>query len=253
MNKQFPNDMIPLGESSFTFACHSDVPCFTRCCKNVNLTLYPYDVLCLKNFLKMDSEEFLRTHIYLVKEDNPFFPTVKLQLLDITPPVCPFLDETGCKVYKSRPSACRTYPLERAVDRVQDRFRTKEFYFLTDHSYCKGHFETKANTVKSWCREQQLYQFNIMNDLWAELDTLFTSNPWKGEGPGGERQQLAFMACYNIDGFRRFIQTHKLLKKFRLSSMERRRILHDDTEMLKFAFEWLKFFLTGKSTTLVPQ
>ena len=50
----------------------------------------------------------------------------------------------------------------------------------------------------------------------AEIDTVFRQNPWKGEGFAGEKQQLAFMACYNIDGFRRFAEQHQLLKHFKL-------------------------------------
>lgn len=251
MDKQFPGTMNPLSEDSdFPFACHSGVSCFTRCCQDVNLTLYPYDIVCLKNSLKIDSEEFLHAHTFLVQESNPFFPTVKLQLTEASPPSCPFLNKNGCQVYTERPSACRTYPLERAVDREQKRGKVRDFYFLTKHPYCKGHEERTKHSVKSWCREQRVYQYNTMNDLWAELDTIFAGNPWKGEGVGGEKQQLAFMACYNIDGFRRFARQHSLLKRFRLSSKIRQEMERDDGEMLKFAFEWLRLFLTGKSRWL---
>ncbi len=251
MEKKFPEGMVPLADSEFSFACHQEVSCFTRCCKDVNLSLYPYDIICLKNFLNMDSEQFLHTHIFLEKGDNPFFPSVKLQLTEDSPPTCPFLADSGCQVYETRPSACRTYPLERAVDRAENRRGTHEYYFLTRHPYCKGHNEKKTHTVKSWCREQKIYQYNMMNDLWAKMDTLFASNPWKGEGAFGEKQQLAFMACYNIDGFRRFVRQHSLLNAFRLSSRVKQQLLDDDSELLKFAFEWLALFLTGKSTTLI--
>ncbi len=117
MEKQFPEGMQPVGDATFSFACHKDVSCFTRCCKDVDLTLYPYDILCVKNALEIDSEEFLRRHTFLVRGDNPFFPSVKLRLTEEALPACPFLADTGCGIYTSRPSACRTYPLERAVDR----------------------------------------------------------------------------------------------------------------------------------------
>ncbi len=251
MDKQFPAGMEPLAGSSFSFACHQGVSCYTRCCKDVDLTLYPYDIVCVKNALNIDSEDFLRKHTFLVRGDNPFFPTVKLRLTEDELPACPFLSDAGCGVYASRPSACRTYPLERAVDRELQRGKRRDFYFITRHPYCKGHEEAKENSVKNWCREQQLHQHNIMNDLWAEMDTLFASNPWKGEGAGGEKQQIAFMCCYNIDGFRRFVQQHSLLKRFRLSSRERQQIMSDDTQLLKFSFQWLVFFLTGKSSSLM--
>lgn len=76
--------------------------------------------------------------------------------------LCPFLSEQGCSIYKDRPSACRTYPLERAVEKTADG-RLRSRWFLTKHSYCKGHFEEHACTVKQWERGQQLVDFNLFN------------------------------------------------------------------------------------------
>lgn len=248
MTKEFPEGMVPLGDSEFQFECHPGVECFTVCCKNVDMILYPYDIIRLKNALQLDSEEFVRNHTYLCKGDNPFFPSVKLRLTADEPKACPFLSEKGCSVYRDRPSACRTYPLERAVDRRRRGGLPEEYYFLTDHPYCKGHAEDKSNTVASWIRGQGLIEYNTMNGIWAEIDTIFGTNPWKGEGAAGEKQQLAFMVCYNIDGFKRFAEQHQLLKQYRLDKSFKRRILSENGELLKFGFEWLKLILTGKSS-----
>lgn len=237
----------PLGDASFTFDCHQGVSCFTFCCKNVNLTLYPYDVIRLKSALGMDSETFIREHTFLEKGDNPFFPTVKLRLLEDEKKSCPFLKEDGCSVYQNRPSACRTYPLERGVIGSATG-SLEELFFLTDHSYCKGHNEAKEVTVFAWVRSQRLIEYNAMNSLWAEMDMLFRGNPWKGEGAAGEKQQLAFMVCYNIDGFRRFCEQHKLINGFKLKKDFKNRIKKEDSELLKFGFEWLKLILTGTSS-----
>lgn len=247
-DKSFPENMVPLSKEPFQFKCHPGVACFTKCCMNVDMFLYPYDVLRLKNSLGMDSESFMRKYINLVKGDNPYFPSVMLKLLENEEKACPFLTEQGCSVYPDRPSACRTYPLERAVDRASERGRPAEFYFLTNHSYCLGHFEDNFYTVKEWTRNQRIDQFNLMNDLWAEMETIFASNPWRGEGAGGERQQLSFMVCYNIDGYRRFTIENKLLHRFKLSKAHRRRIESSDEELQKFGYEWLKLMLTGKSS-----
>jgi len=193
----------------------------------------------------------MRTHSFLVRGDNPFFPTVKLKLHDGSGKPCPFLKDDGCTVYNDRPSACRTYPLERAVDRDTSRTNPEEYYFLTSHSYCLGHNEKKQFTVDSWVRNQRLIDYNTMNALWVDVDTLFAQNPWKGEGEGGEKQQLAFMVCYNIDGFRRFVEQYSLLKKFKIASDFKRRIGKEDQELLKFGFEWLKVILSGKSSLIL--
>ncbi len=46
-------------DNCFKFSCHRDIPCFNKCCGNVNIFLTPYDVLRMKNRLKMESGEFL--------------------------------------------------------------------------------------------------------------------------------------------------------------------------------------------------
>ena len=246
--KKFPEGMVPLGESAFQFACHPGVSCFTFCCRNVDMILYPYDIIRLKYALGIDSEQCMRKYTVLEKGDNPYFPTVKLKLTADDQKACPFLKSTGCTVYNDRPSACRTYPLERAVDRSKNAGSVDEYYFLTHHSYCLGHNENKLWNVNSWVRNQKLVDYNVMNELWAEIDTVFRQNPWSGEGAGGEMQQLAFMVCYNIDGFRRFVDEHKLLTQFKIDKDFKKRITREDGELLKFGWQWLKLIFTGKSS-----
>lgn len=254
--KQFPEGMVPLGENRFSFRCHPGVSCFTVCCQNVDLDLYPYDIVRLKRALRIDSETFLRKYTELKQGVNPYFPTLKLRLSDFDAgnKACPFLKEAGCTVYKHRPTACRTYPLERAVDRSSSSGgRPDEYYFLTDHPYCKGHLEDHYLSVKQWIRNQWLDDYNLMNDLWSEVDTLFALNPWKGEGAGGEKQQLAFLVCYNIDGFRQFTEDRNLLIQYRLDRDFRNRIKRDDVELLKFGFEWLKSLFGGKTSLVLKK
>ncbi len=248
-SKQFPEGYIPLGAEPFTFRCHPGVSCFTVCCRKVELDLYPFDIIQLKQRLGVDSETFMRLYTELKKGANPFFPTVMLKMAESGEEAqCPFLSEQGCSVYQERPTACRTYPLERAVDRQVERGRARDYYFLTRHDYCKGHFEPEQTTVRQWVRGQHLERYNQLNDLWAEIDTLFASNPWQGEGRGGPRQQLAFMVCYDIDGFRVFTEQQRLLGQYRLNREQRNRIEGDDTELLKFGFEWLKLIFSGRSS-----
>lgn len=243
--------MKPLGNAPFTFHCHPGVSCFTVCCKNVELDLYPYDIIRLKNCLGMDSESFMRQHTGLKKGANPYFPTVVLKLPETDVGLqCPFLSGAGCKVYRDRPTSCRTYPLERAVDREAGRGRVKDYYFLVKHDYCKGHDESPQIDVKQWVRNQQLDQFNLMNDLWTEIDTLFATNPWRGEGSGGPKQQLAFMVCYDIDGFSRFASQQRLLDQYLIKRDQKKRIEKDEVELLKFGFEWLKEIFGSRSSLI---
>ena len=246
--KHFPEGMAPLANNEFTFSCHPGVPCFTVCCKNVDMILYPYDLIRLKQILGIDSGELLEKHTRLIRGDNPFFPTVMLKLAENKVSSCPFLSESGCTVYNDRPSACRTYPLERAVDRNPEKGKNREYYFLTQHDYCLGHQELRTYSVREWIREQKLNEFNLMNELWTEMDTLFASNPWLGEGHAGPKQQLAFMVCYDIDRFRSLVNDKKIIDQFLLSKERKRRISQENEELLKFGYEWLKLILAGKSS-----
>ena len=247
-----PPGRSPVGKQPFRFHCHPGVRCYLSCCRNVDLLLFPYDILRLKHCLKMDAGTFLHRHTTLCQGSHPFFPGLKLQLADGNPPACPFLGETGCTVYPDRPSACRTYPLERGVEQPGPGKPLRAHYFLTHHPYCKGHEEAHTYTLRQWEREQDLSEFNLYNDLWAEIDAFFATNPWAGEGKAGPYQQLAFLVCYNIDGFRAYANEHRLLSAFRLDKAERQRIERDDGHLLRFGFQWLELILGGRRN-LIPR
>jgi len=251
-DKRFPDGMVPLGKGSFWFACHPGLPCFRTCCRQLDMYLYPYDIIRLKKRLTISSDEFLRQHTRLGRAGNPYFPAVMMRMLDNEEQTCPFLAADGCSVYEDRPTACRTYPLERAVDRTPAGGRPEEYFFVTNHSYCLGHQEDREWTLKEWLRDQKLLDYNGMNDLWAEVDTLFAGNPWQGEGAAGPKQQMAFMVCYNVDNFRSFVREHDLLRRFRLDKTRRRLIGKSDEALLKFGFDWLKYILANMPT-LIPK
>ncbi len=249
--KAFPDGMEPIGKKKFNFHCHPDVACFMDCCRNVDMFLYPYDVLRLKECLCISSQEFMEKYTNVVKGINhPYFPSIMLRLNDDEGKSCPFLIDKGCGVYHDRPSSCRTYPLERGVDRAPQKRSGNDFYLMTEHEYCLGHKENKSFTVKKWIRNQRLDEFNLMNDLWAEVDTVFASNPWAGEGSGGPKQQMAFTACFDVDNFRVLVAKYSLLDRFSVPRDHKRRIQESDTELLKFAFEWVKNFLGFSSSLL---
>jgi Fe-S-cluster containining protein len=244
--KIFPDGMVPLGKDSFSFACHPGVSCWLTCCRNVDMLLYPYDIILLKNHLGIRSDEFLERYVKVVQGPYSTFPALMMKMNENK--ACPFLAPEGCTVYENRPSACRMYPLERAVDRTATKGRADEFYFLTNHDYCKGHAEDKTWSVKEWLRDQKLMIHNSQADRWAEMDTLFASQPWAGEGAAGPRQKLAFLACYNIDGFRDYIGAKNILADFKMAATRVRSLERDDLSLLSFGYDWLQLVLTGAPT-----
>ncbi len=245
-------DSKPVADNSFQFSCHPGVSCYLTCCRKVELRLFPIDLVRLKNALDLHSGVFLEKFTRIGTGSHPLFPAVMLNMAATEEYPCPFLAPEGCTVYRDRPSACRTYPLERGVAETGKKGVLESHYFITDHPYCKGHLEEHHYTIKKWERSQQLHEYNLYNDLWAVVDAFFATDPWQGEGQAGARQQLAFMVCYNIDVFREYTQQQRLLNGFRLDRDLRRRIERDDLELLKFGFNWLLFIL-GDRRTLIPR
>ncbi len=247
--KKFPEGMVPLEKKPFKFSCHENVSCFTKCCRNVDMPLYPYDIIIMKNKLGIRSGEFLNKHVNAVRGANDFFPTLMMKMNQVN--ACPFLGPNGCSIYESRPSACRMYPLERAVDRSPTKGRPTEFFFLTNHDYCMGHKEEQEWTVKDWLRDQGLAEHNSHADRWAEMDTFFATNPWAGEGVAGPRQKVAFLACYNIDAFRDYVRDKNILADYKIPATRLRSIQNDDEALLSFGYDWLKIILAGIPTLKV--
>lgn len=243
-----PLNRTRVDQQNFHFHCHEGVSCFLSCCRSVNMLLFPYDIIQLKNYLNISSSDFLQKYTRVCEGSHPYFPGLSLKLVDDEQHSCPFLGATECLVYKNRPSACRTYPLERGVEQFGHGApgRVKIHYFMTHHWYCQGHHEERSYSIRQWERDQFLYDYNLYNDLWAEIDAFFSTNPWKGEGKAGPYQQLAFMVCYNIDEFRLYIEKHDVLGDFRLKKDERQRIEKTDEHLLSFGFKWLEFIFGGR-------
>ena len=253
MNEPEDTRRAPL-EGPFTFACGPEVPCYTSCCHRLELVLYPYDVLRLKNRIGIGSAEFLERHTGLVRGHNPCFPSVVLRMRGDGEASCPFLGEEGCLVYSDRPSACRTYPLERGVEKREGESRLAEHWFLVRHPYCQGHGRGREWTLKAWLRDQAIADYNRMNDLWAVVDRMFADHRvWQGEGAAGPRQQTAFMACYDLDTFRRYLEENRILDLYRLDKARKKLIARDDEALLVFAFDWLRHVLAGENTLVAKR
>jgi Fe-S-cluster containining protein len=230
---------------TFCFRCHPEVECFNRCCRNLNLFLYPYDVIRLKQSLGLTSDEFLDKYVDIVMRPSNFFPDVLLRMTENSQKTCPFLAESGCNVYRDRPDTCRTFPIEQGMLFDADRKKETLVYFFRPPDFCRGQDETKEWTLPDWTRDQEAQLYHKMTVRWADVKQLFQSDPWGIEGPEGPKAKMAFMATYNIDRFREFIFQSSFLKRYKLKSTLRKKLKSDDLELLKFGFEWVKVFIWG--------
>lgn len=251
--KDLPGRLLEKDET-FSFRCHSEVACFNRCCRNLNLFLYPYDVLRLKNCLGITSGRFLDEYVDVVMRPGAFFPEVLLRMAENEEKTCPFLTGEGCSVYPDRPDTCRTFPVEQGSLYDAGTGKTRLAHFFRPPDFCQGQHETSVWTVGAWIGDQEAEEHNRMTLAWSDIKRLFQADPWKGEGPEGPRAKMAFMATYNIDAFRDFVFESSFLKRHKVKKDVRRKVAASEKALLKFGFEWVKLFVWGiKSKKIRPR
>ena len=236
-----PNRYL-LGDDAFQFACHSGVACFTRCCHNADMYLYPYDIVRLKRSMDLTSEEFLTKHTITALRDMPCFPNVMLKMSDQEGHPCTFLSEQGCTVYEDRPYSCRAYPLEPAMYGDEEGRIHTQFY-VARHSHCLGHREKRQWTAQTWMADQQMNDFNDINARWAKIAARFQDNTFGPRGIDSPAMKMAFMASYNVDTFKRFVFESSFLSRFELPEERLAQVRRDDTALLLLGLDWILGFL----------
>ncbi|RJO70478.1 MAG: YkgJ family cysteine cluster protein [Myxococcales bacterium] len=232
---------------TMTFSCHPGVPCFGNCCADVNILLTPYCVLRLKRGLKISSEEFVSKYAMSppISEQNRI-PLVFLRMSDNEKKTCPFLTEKGCGVYEDRPWACRMYPLGVASQKTATNPYGEQFYYLIhEPQRCKGHGIGEAKTLAEYVVEQGVPDYDRMNDLFREL-TLHPFFRTEGQMLPPQQVQMFYMACYNLDLFKRFLFNSRFFEMMEIPADMPARLREEEEELLTFAFQWLRFSLFGE-------
>ncbi|MBI4766487.1 MAG: YkgJ family cysteine cluster protein [Deltaproteobacteria bacterium] len=241
-----------LDNNTFSFACHPGLSCFTECCRDLRLALTPYDILRLKNKLGVNSGDFLDQYTTVKPGEHNGFPAVLLKMGEDEVRPCPCVTPSGCRIYEDRPGACRIYPIGRASSRTQGQEQAREFHFVVKEPHCQGFNEPEQWTVEHWALDQGLKPYSFFNDEWTGIIT------HKGS-PGSEeaisrKMQMFFMACYDLDQFRRFVFESTFLRRFDIPEEIIKRMKTDDEELLKLSLLWLKFSLFGeKGLPLRPE
>ena len=236
----------PLTGNRFRFHCHPSVPCFTECCRRLNLLLTPYDIVRLKNRLSLPAGEFLNSYGQTRYDEQRNLPMVYLKMQDNERQTCPFVSAEGCRVYEDRPAACRMYPVARASRKLRLHQTVLENFFLLHEDHCRGFEEQREWTVEEWTADQGLEPYYELNNLWMEIVT----HPRLRQGLvlSSKQQQMFLLACYNVDKFRQFVQGTRFLQIFDLPAQEEKEISENDEALLRLAFAWLNFSFFGEST-----
>ena len=191
-------------DSNLRFRCHKDIACFNACCKNIDITLAPYDILRLQQRLDMSSADFLPKYTAPFEMDAEGMPGVKLKPVE-GGTACQFMTDEGCSVYEDRPTACRYYPLGLLSMRKKDSATDEQSYAMVEEEHCLGHKEDRELTVAEYRQEQGLEDYDKYTRGWRQLIL-----KKKSAGPSigalsKQSLQLFFMASYNIDQFQNFV------------------------------------------------
>ena len=231
-------------DDCFTFHCDRSIECFTRCCHDVTIVLTPYDVLRMKQALSLDSSEFLEKYTLSPFAKDQKIPAVILKM-DPETKRCPFVTEEGCSVYADRPWACRMYPLGMAEPDIKTP-TDQAFHFLIREELCRGHECGRVLKVSDWIEAQGIEEY----DAWgAPFKELMLHPFWNGKDPlAPEQIEMYYMACFDIDRFRRFIFQTRFLQLFDIDEDRADAMRRDDFELSDFAMQWLKFSLFHEKT-----
>jgi len=232
-------------ESRFQFRCHPGIACFNACCKNIDITLTPYDILRLKRRQGLSSKEFVARYTVPFEMDAHGMPGLKMATKPGTAE-CVFLGVESCDVYSDRPAACRYYALGNMGVRKKDSPEVEEVYFVVKEAHCLGHAEAHARSVREYRHEQGLEAYDEHNRAWRDVVLKKRSTgPTVGK-PSHRSLQLFDMCSYDIDSVREFIHTPGFREVFALDDPEIEELAADEERLLAFSMRFLKQVLFGE-------
>lgn len=232
-------------DSTFKFACHKGMKCYTHCCRDLNIILTPYDIIRMKNRLGLTCDQFLAIYTKAEMLARTKLPVVTMKMLDDDKKSCPFVTPQGCIIYEDRPVTCRYYPLGMASFREQEIEPTGEdFYFMVRESHCLGFRADKEWTVNEWRKDQGVEPYDEVNHGWMEFMLRKKSFGFQAE-LSEESRAMFFMVTSNADKLRRFIFESSFLDKHHVDKNILEQIKTDEVALLKFGFDWLQSALFG--------
>jgi Fe-S-cluster containining protein len=235
------------GSKVIQFRCHKDIACFNACCKNIDISLTPYDILRLKRRLGLTSTEFLLGFTVPYEMEKNGIAGVKLKPVE-DGTACQFMTDEGCSVYEDRPTACRYYPIALISMRKQDEYTDTNSYALVEEAHCLGHKEEHTLTIDEYRKEQGVDVYDELARGWRQLILKKKSSGPTVGTPSKRSLQLFFMACYDIDRFRDFVSSESFNEVYDLPDDLKRKIAEDETELMQFGFRFLKQVMFGEET-----
>lgn len=238
----------------FAFSCHKGISCWNKCCHGADIVMTPGDMLRLSRHFGIRPIEFLDRYCYQAQWDKAGLPVAKLRMTgeDGSGP-CQFVDdEKGCTVYENRPVTCRYYPLGLAAIKMNGQEGKENFNFLVKESHCKGHDESRLQSVAQYRKEQGTDEYDQINTGW--MDILMKAASWASTGgPYGKEisartQGMFYMVSTDIDAFRRFVLETRFLDIYQIDADTVEVVKTNDSVLLLLGFDWLKNVIYGEPT-----
>lgn len=216
------------GKDTFRFKCHDSLPCFTHCCRDVNIFLTPYDVLRLRRATGLGSAEFLARHTIHYLAGANHIPVVQLKM-DPETLYCKLVSDDGCTVYMNRPWACRMYPLDLAPG-------AGAYRLIVGKERCLGLLENESMEVDGWLSNQGVEPYVAMEQLFeAVMPESFQRGKTLGPGLG----KILFLA-YDLDRFAEILEDPRILAFYEIDQELLARAKEDDETLLKLAFQYIR-------------
>ncbi|MCP5372940.1 MAG: YkgJ family cysteine cluster protein [Hyphomicrobiales bacterium] len=245
-------------DDTFCFSCHKDVPCWNECCHGADITLTPADILMLCRNLDMRPAEFLAEYTVPAIWDKADLPVAKLKMQGADGKgACHFMTDAGCSVYAFRPATCRYYPLGFASVKMKGAEEKDDFHFLVKEAHCKGHGETKTQTVGEYRAEQGIDAYDEVNRGWMDIMMKMASWQTLG-GPWGEqitqaKKRMFFMVYTDVDAFRRFVFETRFLDTYEIEPEAQDLLRESDEALLALGFDWLKNVFFNEPTVSMKE
>jgi len=230
-----------------TFNCYKGISCFNACCRNIDITLTPYDILRLKKRLGLTSSEFLKKYTFPFEFNKNSIAGVKMEPVE-GGTECQFMTEEGCSVYEDRPTACRYYPVGLLSTRRADENFERTSYAMVREDHCKGHFEEREITIRDYRKEQGLEDYDENGRGWRELILKMKSAGPAIGTPSRKSLQFFFMACYDLDRFREFVKSEGFAATFDIDDATRQAVYTNDLALLKFGEQMIRQVMFGEET-----
>lgn len=214
--------------SPWRFHCHDELPCFTQCCRDVNIFLTPYDVLRLRWSLQLGSAEFLTRYTRYALAQTTNIPLVQL-LMDPVTRRCPLVGDQGCGVYHDRPWACRMYPLDLTTT-------PGHYQLMVGKERCLGLIESDPSTVSEWLAGQGVAPYLDMETGFQEIMQAASKPGAPFAPPPGE---LIFLA-YDLDRFAELLRDERFRRVYDIDDHLFEQAQDDDELLLRLAFRFIR-------------